>query len=196
MRRIVLASASAARQRLLTAAGVAFELADPKLDEAAIKARELARGATVRALAETLAKAKALGLADAGALVIGADQTLDLDGRCIDKATSAMQLEATLLALRGREHALHSAVAIADGGQVVWSHVETARLRVRDFSDTFLRDYLARHGERVRSSLGGYWFEAEGVQLFDHVVGDYFTILGLPLMPLLSYLRGMGALAS
>jgi septum formation protein len=133
---------------------------------------------------------------EGGLLVIGSDQTLELDGRTLSKATSLAELRDHLTRLRGRTHALHSAVAVARDGEVVWSHADTARLAMRAFSDAFLGDYLTRHGEKVRSSLGGYWFEAEGAQLFDKVDGDYFTILGMPLLPLLGFLRQAGALAS
>jgi predicted house-cleaning NTP pyrophosphatase (Maf/HAM1 superfamily) len=129
-------------------------------------------------------------------LIIGSDQTLELDGELISKATSLTELRDHLVRLRGRTHALHAAVAVARDGAVVWSHTDTAILTMRAFSDAFLDDYLAQHGEQVCSSLGGYWFEAEGAQLFDTVEGDYFTILGMPLLPLLGFLRGAGAIAS
>ncbi len=133
---------------------------------------------------------------EGGPLVIGSDQTLECCGRTFSKAASLSELPDHLLRLRGQIHALHSAVAVARDGEIIWSHIDTARLTMRAFSDVFLDDYLARYGEQVRSSLGGYWFEAEGVQLFDTVEGDYFTILGMPLLPLLGFLRGAGALAS
>ena len=181
---------------MLAAAGVEFETAVPEVDEDAVKARS----GMARDIAAELAGAKAtvsspneLGQES---LVIGSDQTLELDGQFFSKAASVLELRRNLIRLRGRTHALHSAVAVARNAEVVWSHIDTAHLTMRDFSDTFLDDYVAEHGEQVRSSLGGYWFEAEGAQLFDTVDGNYFTILGMPLLPLLGFLRGAGALAS
>ena len=133
---------------------------------------------------------------EGGFSVIGSDQTLELDGQTLSKATSVAELRNHLTGLRGRTHALHAAVAVAQDGEIVWSHTDTAHLTMRAFSEAFLDDYLAQHGEQVRSSLGGYWFEAEGAQLFEHVEGDYFTILGMPLLPLLGFLRQVGALPS
>ena len=193
--RIVLASGSSARRAMLEGAGVTFEVVVPEVDEAAVKAR----GGSAMEIAETLATAKARTpiLDDLkAALVIGSDQTLELDGQTLSKAASLSELRSNLVRLRGRTHALHSAVAVARDGQVVWTDTDTARLTMRAFSDTFLDDYIARYGAWVSSSLGGYWFEAEGAQLFDTVQGDYFTILGMPLLPLLGFLREAGALAS
>jgi septum formation protein len=237
--RIVLASGSSARKAMLKAAGVAFEVTAPDVDEAAVKAR----GGSAREIATALARLKAFtgfsslpcmgraetersevrggevrsipGIAEdplvptpfaarvgpphegeGGWLVIGSDQTLELHGQTLSKAASLSELRSNLIQLRGRTHALHSAVAVAHDGEIVWRHVDTAYLTMRAFSDAFLDDYVARHGEKVRSSLGGYWFEAEGVQLFDKVAGDYFTILGMPLLPLLGYLREAGTLAA
>lgn len=199
MTRIVLASTSAARQAMLTAAGVQFESVAPVVDESVVQARERARGVSSFALAGILANAKAvevsarLGLGPA-TLVVGADQTLELDDRAIGKAGSLNELRETLAALSGRTHMLHAAVAVARDGAVVWTHTETARLTMRVLSAGFLQSYLSRHGDAVRSSLGGYWYEAEGIQLFERVDGDYFTILGLPLISLLNFLRQEEAL--
>jgi len=182
--RIVLASTSAARQAMLEAARVPFDSIAPAVDEPAIRMLERARGVTPFALAGVLANAKAVEVSarrdmNSRTLVVGADQTLELDDRAIDKAGSSGELWETL--------------AARDGASV-WTHTETARLTMRALSPGFLEDYLSRHGEAVRSSLGGYWYEAEGVQLFERVDGDYFTILGLPLIPLLNFLRQEGAL--
>ncbi len=177
---------------MLAAAGVRFEAVVSTVDEDDVKAR----GGTARDIAETLARLKAMAGRRPATLVIGADQTLELDGHSISKAASVEELRANLLRLRGRTHALHSAVAVAEDDTILWSHTETARLTMRDFSDGFLDDYISRNGEAVRSSLGGYWFEGEGAQLFDRVDGDYFTVLGLPLIPLLGFLRREGVLPS
>jgi len=197
--RIVLASTSAARQAMLEAARVPFDSIAPAVDEPAIRMLERARGVTPFALAGVLANAKAVEVSarrdmHSRTLVVGADQTLELDDRAIDKAGSSGELWETLAALSGRTHMLHAAVVVARDGASVWTHTETARLTMRALSPGFLEDYLSRHGESVRSSLGGYWYEAEGVQLFERVDGDYFTILGLPLIPLLNFLRQEGAL--
>ena len=148
---------------MLAAARVRFEAVVPAVDEDDVKAR----GGTARDISETLARLKAMVERRTATLVIGADQTLELDGHSISKAASIEELRANLLRLRGRTHALHSAVAVAGDGGIVWNHIETARLTMRDFSDVFLDDYISRNGEAVRSSLGGYWFEGEGAQLFD-----------------------------
>ncbi len=193
--RIVLASGSSARRAMLKGAGVAFEVVVPEVDESAVKAR----GESAKEIAESLATMKAsVPMVEDGtaSLVVGSDQTLEIDGIVLSKPTSLAELRDHLTRLRGRTHALHSAVAVAGDGEIVWSHTDTAHLTMRAFSDAFLDDYLTRYGEQVRSSLGGYWFEAEGVQLFDKVDGDYFTILGMPLLPLLGFLRHAGALAS
>ena len=199
MSQIVLASSSSARRQMLTAAGLRFEVAPAEVDEGALKAREQAEGRSTRELAGVLAEAKALDVSRrlaSDALVIGADQTLDCEGRAFDKATTLEDLREHLAFLRGRVHALHASVAVARGAEILWSHTETTRLTMRAFSDPFLDGYVARHGKEVMSSLGGYWFEGEGAQLFERVEGDYFTILGLPLLPLLNFLRTAGALPS
>jgi septum formation protein len=127
-------------------------------------------------------------------LVIGADQTLDLDGELIDKASSIDDLRQHLYALRGRRHLLHSAVVVAKDGTPIWRTTDTAGLSMRVFGEAFLDGYLARNGDKVLSSVGGYHLEGEGVQLFDEVKGDAFTILGMPLIPLLEFLRQRGAI--
>ncbi len=194
MRPVVLASASAARAAMLRAAGVVFEARPAAIDEAAIAAGIEAGGASPRDLAVALAEAKAAGVRAPEALVIGADQTLDLNGACLHKAVDLAAARHTLETLRGRTHALHSAVAVARGGGVVWRHVDTARLTMRWFSDAFIDAFIARHGHSLLTSVGGYRLEDDGVQLFSEVAGDYFTILGLPLIALLEVLRDEGAL--
>lgn len=194
---VTLASKSSARQMILKNAGVAFEAVGPGVDEDAAKAALLAEGATPRDVADALAEMKAVKISgQRPGLVIGADQTLDLGGRLIDKVDTLDEARARLLELRGQVHKLHSAVVIARDGQPIWRVVESARLSVRPFSEAWLEGYMERRGEALLWSVGCYELESEGVQLFDRVDGDYFTILGLPLIGLLDFLRLHGALAA
>jgi septum formation protein len=196
---IVLASASRARRELLAAAGVAFTVQAADVDESSIRAELRGKGARVppRRVAEVLAAAKAkdVGSKRPGSLVIGADQVLALGEDLLSKAPTLEAARTTLRKLRGRTHELHSAVAFAEKGKVTWAHVATARLTMRDFSDAFLDDYLLRAGDRVGQSVGAYELEGLGMQLFERIEGDYFTILGLPLLPVLGELRVRGILA-
>ena len=196
MKPVVLASGSASRAAILEGAGVAFETLRAGVDETAIKTELLAAGAAPRHIAEQLAarKSQAASRMRPDSLVIGADQTLELDGELVDKATSLAEARARLAALRGRTHVLHAAVAAAEGGEVVWRSVESPALKARDFSDGFLEAYLARAGEKVLASVGCYFLEGEGAQLFERIEGDYFAVLGLPLLPVLAMLRDRGAL--
>jgi septum formation protein len=192
---IVLASASASRAALLRAAGVSFDVAASGIDEDAVKRRLLAESAGPDAIARELAGAKARAVSQSTeGLVIGADQTLDLGGVLHDKPRDLAESRERLRALRGRRHSLHSAVAVARGGDILWGALDTTTLTMRRFSDAFLDAYLERHGAAVTSSPGAYLLEREGVQLFDAVEGDYFSILGLPLLRLLAFLREVGAL--
>jgi septum formation protein len=193
---IVLASKSRSRAAVLAGAGVAFETEDSAVDEEALKADLLADGASPREVAERLGEAKALAVSARrpGDLVIGADQTLDLGGALYDKPADLAEARRHLLAMRGRGHALHGGIVAAERGEVVWRTTETSRLWMRDFSDAFLDGYLARGGEALLGSVGAYQLEGEGAQLFERVEGDYFAILGLPLLPLLGFLRGRGAI--
>jgi septum formation protein len=190
---ITLASKSAARAALLTGAGVVFETAGSGVDEDAIKKRLLLENAGPWDIALSLAKAKAEAVsAWRPGLVIGADQTLDLDGVLFDKMDSLDQARRRLQQLRARGHQLHSAVAVARDGVTIWNEVRSASLGMRAFSEAFLEAYLARNGQAALSSVGCYQLEGEGLQLFDRVDGDYFTILGLPMMGLLDLLRREG----
>lgn len=192
---IVLASTSASRRALLTGAGVAFEARAPGVDEDAAKQVLLAEGAGPRRVAEVLAAMKATAVSEGtGELVIGADQTLELEGQLVDKAADMDEARDRLRAMRGRKHQLHAAVVVAQGGRPVWETVETATLHMRDFSDAFLESYLDQVGDRVLGSVGCYQLEGVGVQLFERIEGDYFTILGLPMLGLLDFLRREGAL--
>lgn len=194
--RLVLASTSSIRRELLTRSGLVFEAVRPDVDE-----DELKRGAESLSpgqLALSLAAAKAVSAANRmpGALVIGADQVLNLAGRTFDKPVSPAAARDQLSQLRGRSHVLETALCCAADGRVVWQHLGQATLVMRSFSDAFLDDYLARMGSDVTTSVGGYKLEGLGIQLFESIVGDYFTILGLPLIPLLDYLRRKGAIAA
>ena len=195
-REIVLASGSRARREMLAAAGLHFTVQAADVDEPAIRARLLKDDASVepKRIAAVLAAAKAEDVSGkiGGSLIIGADQVLALGDELLSKAPNMEAARAGLRKLRGRTHELHSAVAFAEKGKVTWAHVATARLTMRDFSDAFLDDYLLRAGDRVGQSVGAYELEGIGVQLFDRIEGDYFTILGLPLMPVLAELRVRG----
>ena len=195
---IVLASKSRSRAAVLAGAGVAFETEDSAVDEAALKRELVAAGAGPREVAERLGEAKALAVSARRPddLVIGADQTLDLDGTLYDKAADLSEARRHLVAMRGRGHALHGGLVAAQRGEAVWRTIETSRLWMRDFSDAFLDGYLARGGTALLASVGCYQLEGEGAQLFERIEGDYFTILGLPLLPLLGFLRARGAIAT
>lgn len=188
--RVVLASTSVSRRAILQAAGLDFDAVSPGVDEDAVKLSCLASGAPPRRIAVVLADQKALAVSRSmPGLVIGADQTLDLDGALYDKPRDLAQARQTLAALRGKTHHLHSAIAAARDGAVVWRACQTASLTMWTFDDVFLDAYLTDQGEAVLSSVGAYLLEGRGIQLFDKIEGDYFSILGLPLLPLLAFLR-------
>ncbi len=194
--RLVLASQSAARRTMLENAGVAFEARVAGVDEESIKAASGDLDAA--ALAVRLAEAKALAVSrnDDAAWVLGSDQTLTFDGGLVSKAVSLESARERLKAMRGRTHQLHSGAALAVKGEIVWSGVDTVEMRMRDFSDAFLEAYLAAEGEALLSCVGSYRLEGLGSQLFEAVDGDYFTVLGLPLWPVLAELRRAGVIAS
>ncbi len=194
--RLVLASKSAARRGMLESAGVPFSVQVADVDEPAIKAAH--DPADAAGLAEELARVKALAVSrrDPEAWVLGADQTLAFDGGLVSKAGSAAEARARLISMRGRTHHLHSGAALARNGQVVWSGVDSAAMRMRDFSDAFLDAYLAAEGEAVLACVGSYRLEGPGAQLFEAVDGDYFTVLGMPLWPVLTELRRAGVLST
>jgi septum formation protein len=196
-RPVILASKSLARRAVLEGAGVEVELGAAEVDEAREKAVLLAEGANPREIAEALAQMKAERASASGpALVIGADQTLEFEGGLYDKVETLEAARERLRLLRDRPHRLHSAVVVARQGRAVWREVETATLTMRAFSDEFLEDYLAREGAAALGSVGCYRLEGPGAQLFSKIQGDYFAILGLPLLGLLAFLRREGALAS
>jgi len=193
---LVLASKSVTRRAVLDGAGVPYEAVGSGVDEEVAKVALLARRATPRQVAEALAEDKALAVSVGRPdLVIGADQTLEFQGQLYDKAETVEEARERLKTLRGKPHMLHSAVVAAQGGAVVWRETQSATLKMRDFSDGFLEDYLAAEGEAALGSVGCYRLEGLGLQLFSKIDGDYFTILGLPMMGLLDLLRRRGVLA-
>lgn len=194
--RLILASKSAARRAMLADAGVVFSVQVADVDEDAVKAAH--DPADAAGLAVELARVKALAVSrhDDDAWVLGADQTLAFDGGLVSKAATLDAARARLMSMRGRPHHLHSGAALARNGQIVWSGVDTATMRVRAFSEAFLDAYLAAEGEALLACVGSYRLEGMGSQLFEAVEGDYFTVLGLPLWPVLAELRRAGVLRS
>lgn len=195
---VVLASASAVRARLLVAAGLVI-LRDPAaLDEGAIKAefRGAKRAAGDCALALAEAKARLVCGRHTGAWVIGADQILDCEGRWFDKPRDLAEARAQLQTLAGKRHDLVSAIVVLRDGAMIWQFVDRAQLTLRRFSAAFLDAYLTAVGEAALDSVGAYQLEGRGAQLMARVEGDYFSILGLPLLPLLDFLRGQGVIAT
>ena len=195
MTSLVLASISAIRARILNDAGIQFTIQPAHVDEDTVKASM--RGAVGEAIAAALAERKALAVSTSrpGDLVLGADQVLVLGDELISKAETLEAAAVQLRKLRGRRHQLTGALVLAKGGAPIWHHVEVSTLWVRDFSDAFLDAYLKTEGEAVLGSVGCYRYEGPGVQLFERVEGDYFSILGLSLMPLLAALRDQDVLA-
>lgn len=195
---LLLASASATRAAVLRAAGLAIEPEPARIDERAIETPLRVAGVNAADRALALARAKALDVSQrhGGRLVLGADQTLDAAGHPGVKAANRAEAQAFLKALSGGAHALHSAAAIARDGAILFECVECAQLRMRRLDDAFITSYLDRTGDESMSSVGGYQIESIGLHLFDHIDGDHNVIRGLPLLPLLSFLRRIDAIAS
>ncbi len=198
MTRLILASASTIRRDLLSRAGVTVEAMPARVDEEQIRAALEAEGAKPRDVADTLAEMKARKLAERNpdAVVIGCDQVLEFEGEVWGKAESPDAARAQLQRLRGKDHKLISAVVLYHLQKPIWRHIGEVRLTMRPFSDDYLDDYIARNWEEVRHSVGAYQLEGEGARLFTRVEGDYFTVLGLPLLPLLNYLGQRGFIAA
>lgn len=176
---------------MLRAAGVEFKSLPARVDESAIKASLLAEGAAGRDIADALAEAKArrVAMRNPDAFVLGADQVLVCAGQLFDKPETLDEARNQLQHLRGQRHDLLSAAVIYHQGQPIWRHIGTAQLTMRAFSDAFLDDYLSHENSNLFATVGGYQLESRGAQLFNAVQGDYFSILGLPLLPLLEFLR-------
>ncbi len=191
---IVLASGSTARRDLLRMAGIKFDADALPLDEEQIKQSMRESGATATDTAIALAELKAyrVSIKQPGRLVVGADQMLDVDGDWLDKPKDRAQAKEQLQRLRDKTHVLISAVVVFKDGERLWHNVSTARMTMRAFSDQFLSEYLDKNGDGLLSSVGAYKLEGMGVQLFSAIDGDYFTILGLPLLPLMDFLRHHG----
>jgi len=191
---LVLASSSPFRAAILRNAGLAIETEAATVDERSIETPLLEAGLDAADVAQILAEAKASDVSSRrpGALVIGADQTMTLDGELLHKPADMEQARYRLLAMSGKTHTLHSGLALVRDGETVWRHVSAAHLHVRDLGPAFIGRYLASVGDRALQSVGAYQIEGEGIQLFDRIEGDHFTIIGLPLLPLLAELRARG----
>ncbi|MHC8491474.1 Maf family protein [Thalassospira sp. SM2505] len=194
--RLILASSSKTRHAMLTNAGVACEAVASMIDEEGYKQSMKAEGASAAEAAETLAEMKALRMyrQQPDGIVIAADQMLECNGIWFDKPRDRDNTRAQLLALRGKTHQLVSAAVIYKEGSRIWGTIDTAHLTMRNFSDEWLEDYLDAAGEEIFNCVGGYQLEGIGAQLFTEVRGDYFTVLGLPLLPLIGFLRDHGVL--
>lgn len=190
---LVLASGSVSRRRMLEAAGLVFEVDPPRMDEEAAKASLRAEGMKPRDQADALAELKALSISRRRfEFVIGADQMLAVEGEVLDKPKDMAEARSHLARLRGCTHELLTAAVVAREGAIIWRHVDTPKLKMRAFSDAFLDDYLERVGTAALASVGAYQLEGYGAHLFERVEGDFFSVLGLPLLPLLAFLREHG----
>lgn len=193
---LILASGSVIRRRLLENAGVTLRVVVPRVDEESVREALVSDGAPPRDVADALAELKALRVAEKSGegLVIGCDQVLEIDGRILSKPATPEEARAQLGLLNARKHKLHSAVVACEDGRPVWRHVGEVRLTMRACSDAYLDDYVPRNWDSIREAVGAYKLEEEGARLFARIEGDYFTVLGLPLLELLSWLTLRGRL--
>ncbi len=193
---IILASGSSIRAQLLENAGVPFTVQVARVDEDTIKRALLAEEASPRDIADALAEMKARKVSDKspGAKVLGCDQVLDFEGQLLSKPKTPEDAFAQLKAMRGKRHMLLSAAVIYQDGEPIWRHIGQVRLRMRMSSDAYLRDYIDRNWDSIRHAVGGYNLEEEGVRLFATIDGDYFNVLGMPLLELLNYLAVKGVI--
>jgi septum formation protein len=197
MSRLILASASRSRARMLKNAGISTEAIASGVDEDAIKQDGLVDGLLMDDIAMALAQAKALAISaqHPNALVIGADQILVCEDQYYDKPRDMTEARKHLQALSGKRHELLTAACVAAGNEIVWQHISAPQLRMRVLDESFIATYLETAGPMVMESVGAYQLEGRGAQLFDHVDGDFFSILGLPLLPLLAFLREQGPMS-
>ena len=193
---IILASGSSIRAQLLENAGVPFTVQVARVDEDTIKRALLAEEASPRDIADALAEMKARKISDKspGAMVLGCDQVLDFEGQLLSKPKTPEDAFAQLKAMRGKRHMLLSAAVIYQDGEPIWRHIGQVRLRMRMSSDAYLRNYIDRNWDSIRHAVGGYKLEEEGVRLFATIDGDYFNVLGMPLLELLNYLAVKGVI--
>ena len=194
---LILASASPFRRQLLENAGITFQAKAAEIDERAIEAEVERKGLMPEEIALVLAEAKARDVGQAfgdDVIIIGSDQTMSLGSRVYHKPKDMDEARDTLLSLSGQTHQLNSAIVLTRGHQVLWKHISSARLSVRPLSAAFVDAHLSRVGKKALTSVGAYQLEGEGIQLFEKIEGDYFTILGLPMLPLLARLRDLGVI--
>lgn len=198
MQRLILASSSAIRRQLLANAGVDVEALPARVDEESIRLSLQAEGASARDVADALAETKARKLAEKNpdAVVIGCDQVLEFQGQIWRKPDTPDAARAQLRSLRGKDHTLFSAVVVYERAEPVWRNMGEVRLTMRSFSDAYMEAYLARNWQDIQHSVGAYQLEGEGARLFSELRGDYFSVLGLPLLPLLNYLGLRGFIAA
>lgn len=196
--KLVLASGSTIRRQLLENAGVPVDVSVARIDEDTIKDSLLAEGASPREVADALAEGKArrVALRQPDDYVLGCDQVLSFKGKLISKCATAEEARSLLSELRGERHMLLSAAVVFHEGRPIWRHIGEVRLTMADFSDAYLDDYLSRNWPDVQDAVGCYKLESEGARLFSRIDGDYFNVLGLPLLPLLAYLSQRGVIAS
>lgn len=191
MRRLILASGSAARRNMLLSAGLQFDTIPADLNEKALIEDGLQAGKAISEITSDLARAKASVVCqdNMNHYVIGSDQTLEIDGKILNKAQSIDDAREKLCMLRGRAHILHSCASLAKNGQEIFAYHDQATLKMHDFSDAFLDAYMTQNEDALLHCVGGYKIEGQGAWLFEAVEGDYFTIMGMPLLPLLGFLR-------